>query len=253
MFTPIGYYAAAGADWSFGGVTDSLLVSYEAMGVSDATFTDTSGNGNDGTKSTESGTGITHTVDSDGNFFTLNAMASADTNYVDSGVKPSVTTAYSWDGVFETQPSSGGNTSTYRWTPWTSDDSGGNINFVNYNKYQEVVIIHDGNELDGAADGFDFATIPNGSWFHFACTWDGTNVRGYVDGTLVNTVSWPYAIANPFPENLMVHRAAQNQRSSLFGFLGTLKIGAQTWYEKKLSDAEVTTNYNYYKQYYTGL
>ena len=239
---------------SFGGVTDSLLVSYEAERVTDATFTDTSGNGNDGTKGTESGTGITWTEDSDGNYFTLNAMTSADTNYVDSGVKPSVSTAYSWDGIFETQPSSGGQTSTYRWTPWTSDDSGGNINLVTgFNKYQEVVLLHDGNELDGAADGFDFATIPNGSWFHFALTWDGTNARGYVNGTLVNTVSFPYAIDSTFPENLMIHRSGQNNRGSLFGFLGTLKMGAQTWYEKKLSDDEVSINYNYYKQFYTGL
>jgi len=247
MFTPIGFFAPQGGGaWSFGGVTDQLLVSYEAMGVSDATFTDTSGNGNDGTKSGESNGGITHTVDGDGNFFTLNYPTTADTNYVNSNVTPTTTNAFSTDIVFQSLGFSGELNRTNWWVSdnnpsgapdfWTRLSSG--------NPNTEIAIYLSANEQNET-----YTTVLN-DWQHLCITWNGSTITYYLNGSSIGTDARSTTLS--FPENLMLHRATNAARGSTAN-IGTMKLGAVTYYQKALNSTEVSTNYAYFQNYYTGL
>lgn len=41
----------------------------------------------------------------------------------------------------------------------------------------------------GAPDVVDLGALATGSWHHVACTWDGSNLRGYLDGVLKGTTA----------------------------------------------------------------
>lgn len=211
------------------------------MAVSDATFTDTSGNGNDGTKSTESGEGITWTEDSDGNFFTLHDMTVADTNYVDSGVTPTTNNAFSIDYVFQTNQT-GGDSSIQRMNGWVV---GADELWARTNK-NEIAVYVGGNEEN--ANG----NFGNDTWQHLCITYDGSTITYYQNGSSIGTDGQSDTIN--FTENLMLHRTpAGSTRTTLPVWTGTAKLGAVTYYQKELSSSEVTTNYTYFQQYYTGL
>ena len=240
-------YGAAPIGWSFGGVTDSLLVSYEAMGVSDATFTDTSGNGNNGSKSAETNGGITHTTDGDGNFFTLFFPTTADTNFVNSNVTPTATTTYSSDIVFQSLGFTGELNRT-NW--WVSDNEAGSYpdfwNRLNSGNPNTEIAIYLG---PSSEENGSYTTELN-KWQHVCITWNGSTITYYLNGSQIGTDSRSTTLS--FPENLMLHRQNNNARGSTAN-VGTAKIGAVTYYEKTLSAGEVSTNYAYFQQYYTGL
>jgi hypothetical protein len=247
MYTPVGFFAPQGAAWSFGGVTDQLLVSYEAMGVSDATFTDTSGNGNNGSKSAESNGGITHTISGSGNFFTLFFPTTVETNFVNSNVTPTITNAYSTDIVFQ---SLGFTAQLHRTNWWVSDNSANAFaNFWNrltsQNPNTEIAIYLGPNNEQNQL----YTTVLN-KWQHICITWNGSTITYYLNGSQIGTDNRTTTLS--FPENLMLHRQNNSARGSTAN-VGTARIGAVTYYEKTLSAGEVSTNYAYFQQYYTGL
>jgi len=81
-------------------------------------------------------------------------------------------------------------------------------------------------------------TINKNEWTHLAGTYDGTNIRTYINGVLKETKSWPGTISG-VDENLKVGMFSDEYWS---GAVDDLFI-----YNKVLSQSEVDQLYNYHK------
>ena len=246
MFTPIGFYAAGGH--TFGGVTDGLAFMYEGAVNSD--FTDTSGNGRDGTKSSETNGGIVHTTDGDGNYWLFNSTTTADTNYVDSGFTPTDgntfsavamvkwdTVAVNWGYYLVSDNATAGNQIDFWWRQSTGGTSTDLIQhaYINGSEYEPTYNAS--------------PTVTTNLWQMMTITYDGSNLRFYWNTTNYDSPAETATIS--FPENLFINRTWNGGRGVTspecwFGAIG--------YYEGKvLSPSEVSTNYAYFQNYYTGL
>jgi hypothetical protein len=257
MFTPIGFFAPSG--WSFGGVTDGLQFAYEAESTTDqGVWTDTSGNGYDGSESGESNNGITHYTDANGNywFFDYTSAGNYDSNYVSTGYAPGTSVpAFSfcviqqWDagpydpsGTTNTGPlfecSTGNN--TFDLFHWVNAIGGTG------NSYLPVTIIENG-EFEPAV--YNFGSSMRNKWWMLTTTWDGSNIKNYLNTT--NTRSGTRSVTlNCGTATMNLHRFCQGDRNRS---LQELQMGAFAWYNKALSASEISTNYTYFQEYYTGL
>lgn len=248
MFTPIGFFAAADAGPTFGGVTDGLAFMYEGAVHSD--FTDTSGNGRTGTKSSESGGGIVHQTDGDGNYWLFNASSTADTNYVDSGFTPTAGNAFSavaivkWDTVgvnwgyyMVSDNATAGSQIDFWWRQSTGGTS---------TDLKQVAYIN-GSEFEPTYDASP--TVTTNLWQMMTITFDGSNLKFYWNTTNYNTSAKSATIS--FPENIFINRTwnggrGANSPEGWFGAIG--------FYDNKVLNAsEISTNYSYFQNYYTGL
>jgi hypothetical protein len=256
MFTPIGFFAPSG--WSFGGVTDGLQFAYEAQStITQATWVDTSGNGYDGTESAESNNGITHYTDAGGNYWFFDYTdGTRDSNYLSTGYAPgtsvsafSYTVIQKWDGgpydnagSTNTGPffecSTG--TNTYDLYAWNNTLNGSG------NQYRPIILIEVG-EFEPSA--YDFGSSMRNRWWMLTTTWDGTNVKNYLNTT--NTSNGTRSVTlNCGTATMNLHRRALGNRGER---LQELQMGAFAWYNKALSASEISTNYAYFQNYYTGL
>ena len=81
-------------------------------------------------------------------------------------------------------------------------------------------------------------SINRDEWTHLVGTYDGTNIKAYINGVLQGTVSWPGTISG-VDENLKIGMFFNEFWS---GVVDDLFI-----YNKVLSQAEVDKLYNYHK------
>jgi hypothetical protein len=255
MFTPIGFFAPSG--WSFGGVTDGLQFAYEAESTTEqGVWTDTSGNGYDGTESSEDNDGITHYTDANGNYWFLDdTNATPDSNYVSTGYAPGTSvSAFSFCIIQQwgTAPyDSAGSTNT---GPFFECSTGNNtydlFSWVNaigspYTKALPVILI----EIGEAEYEYTYGSDMRNKWWMWTVTWDGTNVKFYLNTTNISTKARSTTL-NCGTSTINLHRRAQGDRGNK---LQQLQMGAFAWYNKALSSTEVGTNYTYFQNYYTGL
>jgi hypothetical protein len=95
-------------------------------------------------------------------------------------------------------------------------------------------------QTSGGADYNDCyaATINTGSWYFITGSWDGSDLRLYVNGSLVQTTNHSSKVPTTGSGSVMLGNEAGNS----FYFNGVLDDARV--YNRKLSDAEVTTLYN---------
>ncbi len=95
--------------------------------------------------------------------------------------------------------------------------------------------------LSGKTTSWDNKSVSNpatGTWHHVAVTWDGTNKKIYVDGTLELTYAWNRALLTN-TQNLTLGGNAQNMTSEYGGQLDDVRI-----YSRALAASEITTDMN---------
>ena len=66
-----------------------------------------------------------------------------------------------------------------------------------YDRVDSLIRLYVENECRGVQDIPILITY--GSWFHFAITHDGANIRTYINGVLKNTLAWAGPIQNTSP------------------------------------------------------
>jgi len=98
---------------------------------------------------------------------------------------------------------------------------------------------YDGN--GGTNTGSQIGPVSSGTWYHGVFTWDGSNVRGYLNGSLEFTyaVSGATGILNGTTPRRFGRRSSQ----PLDGELPVFRI-----YNKALSADEISKNFNVYKE-----
>ena len=243
MFTPIGFYAAA-AGGGFGGVTDGLQMSFEAKEGS--SFTDTSGNGITFTRSAETNGGIQHLSPDTGSSWFFNASTTVDTNYVDTSYVPgNMTNGWSvcfiarWDVPNPSQTNQGFVWSAY--DTWPSDGFVAWYNPFSENFVKQTQLLN-GSEAEHEHDA---GSSLRHKWLMLSQTHNGTTLKQYVNGTEVSSLG---LLATPNVSSTMkIHYMPQGANSY------DMQIGAFAFYNKTLSGAEITTNYTYFQNDYTGL
>jgi glucose/arabinose dehydrogenase/PKD repeat protein len=104
-----------------------------------------------------------------------------------------------------------------------------------------------GGEVKGIAEGFisdaawswedaeDTKALPNGSWSHLAMTYDGTNMRLYVNGALVAT----RVAAKPKVDGLKLQIGAYKTTNFYEGLIDEVRV-----YNRALSATEIGTDMN---------
>jgi hypothetical protein len=97
------------------------------------------------------------------------------------------------------------------------------------------------------AGSYKVATLPlasvvNGKWHHIACTYDGANVKSYFDGVLQNTVAATGSIGHSTAD-LYIGCEANGTTGPISPYFNGM-IGTTSVYQRALSQAEITQNYN---------
>jgi hypothetical protein len=86
-----------------------------------------------------------------------------------------------------------------------------------------------------------FTSYPNelGRWYYLHGTYDGSNLRLYVDGQLKDTQSWTNGIEIPATYPLYVGRMGHGATYDISGSIAHVSI-----YDRPLSEQEIQQNYN---------
>lgn len=88
--------------------------------------------------------------------------------------------------------------------------------------------------------------IGDGKWHHFAATHDGSNLKGYVDGELVDTTATNTTTAFSYgTANRLGARADLGSSATLNGNIGQLRM-----YSSALTQAQIRQNFNFTKPSY---
>jgi len=84
-------------------------------------------------------------------------------------------------------------------------------------------------------------TLSTSTWYHIVITWDGSNIKGYVDGTLITTISQTVN-ATSSGINLSMFAGWDGTTYDGFHFLGT--IDEVALFNDDLTATQVSTIYN---------
>jgi len=181
--------------------------------------------------------GVTYTTGINGNAFNLNGTTGLIS--LPNGALSSLGTSFSYNvWVYINQYNGNGICAIFN----TYTDSGGNRGFytrVGSQTLQTYAFNSSGTAIINGAGG---GAIPVLTWKMVTITFDGSNVRSYVNGSIVDTTAYSGTIA--YGATTYPSFGALHYDTATYAYFLQGKIDEVNIWNKKLSNAEVTDLYN---------
>ena len=236
-FSTTVYVAAPSGGGGFSIPTGAMLYldasDANSYGGSGGTWTDLSGQGND---ATQQGTPVFDSTDklfdmNSGDFFTLPSGFADFTGGATFFFIADFGTSNNWERILDF--SVGGQTDH----AFNIGRQGSSTNVAL--QYYKVV-------EDNSSQAFNTNQIENDTLIFFCLTTDGTNAKAYKNGSLAETVSFPYTLSNTTRTQNYIARSRANTSQDLRGKLAVVGIWGRT-----LSASEITDLFNHYDTIYS--
>lgn len=161
-------------------------------------------------------------INSDGNNG-LTSASNAPATVLGNGIRSAEAWVYSSD-----LGANGGNQSVVSW----GDNAGASESRFTYGS-------GGGGMFNGwNADSPWNSTLPTDEWVHLAWTYDGTDVRGYINGSLINTYT-PSSGLTTIASPVNIGIALESNRDQFSGYIGDVRV-----HTGLLGDADVLNNFD---------